>query len=97
MPDVFGTVPSDKFVDGMTVRFLRTGCAERLKNRILRLFQIRQSKDCFCLAAFRCLPICHTGGFLAALVWRFSWRLMFSKPVYGPVITFSVCPTGWRT
>jgi hypothetical protein len=35
----FGTVPPYKFVDGVTVGFLRTGCAERVKNRILRLLQ----------------------------------------------------------
>jgi hypothetical protein len=50
----------------LSERFLRTGCAERWKNRILRLFQIRQSKECFCLAAFRCLSMCRTGGLLAA-------------------------------
>jgi hypothetical protein len=36
----------------------------------------------FCLTAFRCLPMCHTGGILAAPVWWFSRRLMFSKLVY---------------
>src|SRR6201987_4562966 len=35
----FGTVPPYKFVDGVTVGFLRTGCAERVQNRILRLLQ----------------------------------------------------------
>ena len=37
----FGTVQPMNFVDGMTVGFLRTGRRERVKNRILRLLQIR--------------------------------------------------------
>ena len=64
----FATVPADKFVDGMTVGFLRTGCCERVKDRILRLLQVGKPKYCFRFGASCCLSMCHTGGLLRRVV-----------------------------
>jgi hypothetical protein len=51
--------------------FVSSGQAlrERIHNRIFRLFEVREPKDCLWLVPFRrLLPTCHTGGLLAAKV-----------------------------
>jgi len=61
----FGAIPTDEFVDGMTVGFLRAGSTEGVKHGSLRLLQIGQSKNRLSLGAFRSVVMDHTSGLLS--------------------------------
>jgi len=61
----FRAVPLDELIDGMAVGFLRARRRERIYDRVLRMFEVREPKDCLWLLSFcRLLSSCHTGGLL---------------------------------
>ena len=64
--DLAEGLPADKLVDCVAVRYLRTGCCERIQHCVFRLFQVGEPKDCLGFGSLRrLLPTRHTDGLLS--------------------------------
>src|SRR5437870_12734547 len=51
--DLAEGLPADKLVDCVAVRYLRTGCRERIQHCVFRLFQAGEPNDCLWFGSLR--------------------------------------------